>query len=247
MKYLSLDLKFAVYVCPPIMLDKCPYTQEDFFQNNLDENQRKAFLAHCPKNQLRNYIPPKLPNINIDRNRKQIDNQLINIQYRLSGITRPLDWFTYQLFHNNWNEETTKHKTLELLQIVNDLLADSASYISQLRTENAYKAIQPSILPPQSEENYLFDTKDMLEHFKLQQSVNNINTKRRTSRSKPRRYTNQYHTNHTNHTNQNSNQLIGNSASQPTNQQSFIYQPTQQQKQQPNKGFQIRLPPKKHY
>ncbi|ORE00841.1 hypothetical protein BCV72DRAFT_237363, partial [Rhizopus microsporus var. microsporus] len=83
------------------MLEQCPYIQEDFFKSPLPEADRRRFLFECPKNSLRNYDPPKLNKVRLSSTAKQHDTQLYNIQYRLSDITRPLDWYTYQLLHGN--------------------------------------------------------------------------------------------------------------------------------------------------
>lgn len=79
-----------------LMLERYPYIQEDFFQRSLTESERRRFVFECPKNVLREYDPPKLNKVPISGTGKRMHNQLSQLQYRLSGLTRPLGWFIYK-------------------------------------------------------------------------------------------------------------------------------------------------------
>lgn len=164
------------------MLEHHPYLQQDFFKRPLDENARRRFLFDCPKNSLRNYDPPKLNKVHLNASSKQMDAQLSNIQYRLSGITRPLDWFTYQLHHGEWTQEQLKKQSMDLTHAIHELLSDLASHITTLRTDNMFRGLPSNIEPPAPPtDNFLVETQVMLDHIKLQQSVQNATQQRRNN------------------------------------------------------------------
>ncbi|KAG1034609.1 hypothetical protein G6F43_013380 [Rhizopus delemar] len=83
----------------PAALDLQPYedfykilpdADNDFFRSPLSETARRSFLSHCPSNLDRNYRAPVVQrNVNAGTLTRPFDQQLADIQYRLSGITRP--------------------------------------------------------------------------------------------------------------------------------------------------------------
>lgn len=77
------------------MLYEFPYVEEDFFKRPLEETDRRRFLFDCSKNTVHHYDPLKLNKVPLSGLHCQFDAQLSNLQYRLSGITRPSDWFAY--------------------------------------------------------------------------------------------------------------------------------------------------------
>ena len=172
------------------MLAQYPFIQEDFFKRPLDDSQRRQFLFDCPKNAIRNYDPPKLNKVTISASAKHFDSALHNIQYRLSGLTRPLDWFLYQNLHGNINDTNIRQQGSDFAQAMHGLLSDLASYITTLRTDNLYKGLPNHLEAPSSQqEKFLVNTQDMLDHIKLQQSIQ-LATQRRSKKNKgPRSYT----------------------------------------------------------
>ncbi|KAI8886134.1 hypothetical protein K501DRAFT_178330, partial [Backusella circina FSU 941] len=102
-----------------------PHLQENFFLRPLPEEERKKFLFNYPKNTLREYDPSRLPKVSLSTQVKHHDSHLIDIQYQLSGITKPIDWC---------NHEMLQPKSLEFVISVHELLSDLASHASQVRT-----------------------------------------------------------------------------------------------------------------
>ncbi|CAO3689094.1 unnamed protein product [Rhizopus microsporus] len=153
------------------MVEQCPYIQKGFFKRPLPETDRRRFLFECPKNSLRNYDPPKLNKVCLSSTAKQHYTQLYNIQYRLSGITRPLDWYTYQLLHGNWDLPILQQQSLDMVLAIHELLSDLASHITTRRTDSMSRGISNQFDAPSIDSNYLLDPKEMVDHVKLQQTV----------------------------------------------------------------------------
>lgn len=217
------------------MLAEFTYIEEDFFNRPLQESDRRRFLFDCPKNSLREYDPPKLNKVNLNPPYKQVDSTLYNLQYRISGLTRPLDWFSYQMLHGNWDHDTLKQQAHDFTFAMHELLSDLASHITTLRTENMFKGLPNNVDPPAlSSDKFLVDTQDMLDHIKLQKSIQNATQRQRRNngpRSKnfshPNGETNNSvrHKSQPNYTNQTSspgyqsNQASGSSSHGQANQQ----------------------------
>lgn len=154
------------------MVQNHPYITEDFFKRLLDENQLRRYLFERPKNTLRQYDPPKLNNVQLSPSAKLVDIQLAHIQYRLSGITRPLDRLTYRLLQGNWDLPTLQQQSRDIVVAMYEHLSDIASHITTLRTQNVYRGIPRRVeAPPKSDDNLLLDTTAMVEHIKLQRAV----------------------------------------------------------------------------
>jgi hypothetical protein len=148
-----------------------PGFQQDFFRSLLPEVERRRFLADCPRNVDRDYTPPPVNTINLDQSAKRYDTQLSDIQFRLSGITRPLDFFLHKIIQAG---SVQIHEAIEFVNVVHTLLADSASHITQLRIENMFRGagiqgqvpkLVDSAPPP------LLDPKELLEQINLNKSV----------------------------------------------------------------------------
>ncbi|ORY89535.1 hypothetical protein BCR43DRAFT_417520, partial [Syncephalastrum racemosum] len=100
----------------------------------LDDSDRRKFLFDCPKNSVCQYEPPTLNRLpSMGEAARKADQQLRDVQYRLSGLTRPLDWFAYQSTHGHWDPEQFRAHTQSLVRKSRALLADVASYITDLR------------------------------------------------------------------------------------------------------------------
>ncbi|KAG2209028.1 hypothetical protein INT45_008137 [Circinella minor] len=67
---------------------------------------------------------------------------------------------------------------------MHELLSDLASHITTLRTDNFYKGLPNHLEAPGSyQEIFLVNTQDMLDHIKLQQSIQ-LATQRRSKKNK---------------------------------------------------------------
>ena len=162
------DTEFHPY---PAFVDALPSTQKDFFRSPLPEVERRRFLADCPRNVDREYLAPVLNNVNVHPNAKRQDHQLADIQFRLSGITRPIDQFVHHLICNNG---TSREHALDFANVVHELLVDTASYITQLRIDNMFKASGIQGQAPHlasSGPSALLDPWELVEHVKLATAV----------------------------------------------------------------------------
>ncbi|KAG0162746.1 hypothetical protein DFQ28_009284 [Apophysomyces sp. BC1034] len=117
------DTKFTRY---PEFQQVLPGLTKDFLKNPLPEMDRKRFLANCARNVAREYRPPVLNNINISQAAKRFDN-------RLSEITRPLDYFLHKTLHSG---SPSQQDAIEFVNVVYELLLNTASYITKLRADN---------------------------------------------------------------------------------------------------------------
>ncbi|KAH8552139.1 hypothetical protein BGW37DRAFT_424810 [Umbelopsis sp. PMI_123] len=140
-----------------------PGFQQDFFRSLLPEVERRRFLGDCPRNVDRNYTPPPVNTINLDQAAKCFDTQFSDVQFRLSGITRPLDFFLHKII-----------QAVEFVNVVHTLLEDAASHITQLRIDNMFRGagvqgqvpkLVDSAPPP------LLDPKELLEQISLNKAV----------------------------------------------------------------------------
>jgi hypothetical protein len=169
------------------MLAEFPFITEDFFKRPLAESDRRRFLFDCPKNSLRNYDPPKLNKVQLNHPYKQFDAHLSTLQYRLSGITRPVDWFAYQLLQENWDVATIRQQARDFTHAIHELLSDLASHITTLRTENMFRGLPSNLEPPApTTDTFLIDTQETLDHIKLQRSVHNATQQQRKRNNGPR-------------------------------------------------------------
>ncbi|CAO3690241.1 unnamed protein product [Umbelopsis vinacea] len=104
-------------------------------------------------------------------NNRRFDSQLSDIQFRLSGITRPLDLFLHQTLQQ---EQISTSDTIETINVLHALLSDTASHITQLRMDNMFRGIGINGQAPRLASNSpapLVDPKAMLDHINLTKSV----------------------------------------------------------------------------
>lgn len=95
---------------------------------------------------------------------------MADIQYRLSGITRPLDFFLHKTLQRG---APSQQEVIDFINVVHELLVDTASYVTQLRIDNMCKAAgirDPPRQSPSSAEP-LVDPKALVDHVALQQAV----------------------------------------------------------------------------
>jgi hypothetical protein len=151
-----------------------PSMDKDFFRNPLSEADRRRYLSQCPRNMERNYQPPVLNQVSISNSAKRMDSQLADIQYRLSGITRPLDF----LLHKSITAGPPNHEdVVHFVRSVHELLSDTASYVTQIRMDNMFKSAgirgqAPRLAPTQA--TPLMEPKELLEHANLAKSTMQI-------------------------------------------------------------------------
>jgi len=167
----SPDTEFHPY---PEFAQALPSYTKDFFRNPLPEVERRRFLAECPRNVERDYTPPAINSITVSQGTKRFDSQLSDIQFRLSGITRPLDYFLHKVLQTG---SVTPQDATELVNVVHELLMDSASHITQLRIDNMFKGAgihgqAPRLANPTTQP--LVEPKVLLDHVSLDKSMAQI-------------------------------------------------------------------------
>ncbi|KAI7895281.1 uncharacterized protein EV154DRAFT_574114 [Mucor mucedo] len=161
------------------MLEQHPYLEEDFLRRPLSDSDRRKYFFECPKNSIQQYDPPKLNKVNVSAAHKQFDSHLHQIQ------------FTYQLQNNQWEPEVLHNQSRNFAHTMQELLSNLASHITQIRTDNMFKGLPASLEPPSldTSETSLLDNKEMVEHIKLQQSVQNATqAKKHSHRPRPHRF-----------------------------------------------------------
>jgi hypothetical protein len=103
--------------------------EKDFFRNPLPEAERRRDLAQCPRNMERDYQQPVLNQLSVCQSAKRTDAQLADIQFRWSGITRPMDHLLHQSIAKG---PPTLEDVVEFVNTIHELLYDTASHITQL-------------------------------------------------------------------------------------------------------------------
>ncbi|KAG2192189.1 hypothetical protein INT47_005854 [Mucor saturninus] len=151
---------------------------DDFFRFPLDELDCKRFIHVCPRNVIRQYLPPIL-NLadNVGRFTKQTDNQLSEVQRRLAATTRPMDKFLHDSLRSNASSVPITD-VIDFVNTIHTLVSDTASYITQLRMDNVSREtglVAPPIplktkLTP-SPQPLFQDPKAILENTNLRKAV----------------------------------------------------------------------------
>ncbi|KAI8137543.1 hypothetical protein BJV82DRAFT_661218 [Fennellomyces sp. T-0311] len=174
------DTEFTPY---PAFSEALPGWEKDFFRHPLPELAQRRFLADFPRNTARNYNPPVLNNVNVNKSAKRTDHQLSEIQFRLSGITRPLDNFVHKALQSNGPHQ---QQAIDFANVVHELLVDTASFITQLRVDNMFMAANIRGQAPRlgsSTTSPLLEPKDMVEYVKLAQAVQQTGQRHPRNRS----------------------------------------------------------------
>ncbi|KAI9466495.1 hypothetical protein BDB00DRAFT_777800 [Zychaea mexicana] len=143
----------------------------DFFHSPLPETDRRRFLSECTRNVERTYVAPSLNNVPVATQTKSVDTQFIDVQYRLSGITCPINYFVHRVLLDG---SVTADAAIEFANVIHALLADTASHIIQVRVENIFLATRirgsaPHMAPATQEP--LLDPKALVEHVHLSKAV----------------------------------------------------------------------------
>ncbi|OMJ14113.1 hypothetical protein AYI70_g8093, partial [Smittium culicis] len=113
-----------------------PTVTEDFFKSPLSDINRKKFFAAVPRNSAIDYDPPAV-NFKFSSNARRIDTAIYDAQYRLSAITRPIDFFVHECIQGG--NQVPISKVIEFANSIRILLADTATHLSQCRINQAYR------------------------------------------------------------------------------------------------------------
>lgn len=146
-------------------------SRSHFFWSPLLEIERRRFLSECSRSSESHYNPPPINSNSVYQTTKRFDAQLADIQFRLSGITRLIDWFLHNTLRNNSVSPQECHR---LRQCLHELLLDSASHITHLRIDNMSRGAGIQGQAPRLAESCpvpLLDLKVMLDHVQLSKSV----------------------------------------------------------------------------
>ena len=165
----------------PAFMEALPSLGNDFFRTIMDDDMRWAFLHECPRNTARQYQPPPLNDLDVDERTKNVDRQLRAIQYRLSGITRPIDLFVHDVVRSN---QISTRSALRFANTINALLSDVASVVTQTCSDmvccDVGLAVAPITDPTQLPNLPLLDATRVLEQTQLTQAL-----RKATRRSQP--------------------------------------------------------------
>ncbi|OMH78868.1 hypothetical protein AX774_g7733, partial [Zancudomyces culisetae] len=121
----------------PKLQKALPTVEQDFFWTPLADVERKEFYAAIPRNSGMDYEPSE-ENIKLSGDNKRTDAMLYDIQYRLSAVTRPLDYFMHEAIRDGG--AVSAEKLAVFINSIRVLLADVASNITQQRIKLSYKA-----------------------------------------------------------------------------------------------------------
>ena len=128
----------------PQLLDALPSLDRPFHTTLLPDEERRRLLMDCPRNLRMAYEGPSMANVPLPPQARSVDSALADIQYRLSGITRPLDLFAFNVV-NQGSEPIDNQSITRFLDTVRTLLADVSSSISQQRTALACRSLNVSV------------------------------------------------------------------------------------------------------
>ncbi|KAI7846968.1 hypothetical protein BDC45DRAFT_576372 [Circinella umbellata] len=168
----------------PALVEAIPGMAKDFVRQIMDEDTRCSFLHECPCNTGRQYAPPPLnQGLGLTPRTQQLDRQLRLVQYRLSGITRPIDLFAHDTIRGHQVDGPT---ALCFANTIHMLLSDVASLITNIRTEFVCKetglSSSPITAPGHLPNNPLLDTSQVLEQTKLTQALRKLSRYNHTTR-----------------------------------------------------------------
>ncbi|KAG1040245.1 hypothetical protein G6F43_012326 [Rhizopus delemar] len=148
------------------MVQQHSYITEDFFRRPLDDSQRRRYLFECPKNALRQYDPQSSTRFNsINRLNSWIHS------YTKSSIAFPDLHAPWIGLHINYYK--TNGTMLHF------------SYSQRILLSNVYRGIPGHVeAPPYSKDNLFLDPTEMVEHIKLQRTIQQATTQQPSSNRK---------------------------------------------------------------
>ncbi|OAD67093.1 hypothetical protein PHYBLDRAFT_174477 [Phycomyces blakesleeanus NRRL 1555(-)] len=169
----------------PELSKAIPGMERDFFRQPLDEASRRRFLLNCPRNVLRQYQAPVLNYSGVGTHTKRTDAQLADIQFRLSGLTPPIDLFAHDVLVEGSIQVT---QALGFANTMHELLSDLASVVTQMRSDNicrdANLPITPIVTNSALEPKPLLDSQRIVEQAKLQRALHGAARPSRTRKGK---------------------------------------------------------------
>ncbi|OAD78744.1 hypothetical protein PHYBLDRAFT_163835 [Phycomyces blakesleeanus NRRL 1555(-)] len=169
----------------PELIKAIPGMERDFFRQPLDEASRRRFLLNCPRNVLRQYQALVLNYSGVGTHTKRTDAQLADIQFRLSGLTRPIDLFAHDVLVEGSIQVT---QALGFANTMHELLSDLASVVTQMRSDNicrdANLPITPIVTNSALEPKPLLDSQRIVEQAKLQRALHDAARPSRTRKGK---------------------------------------------------------------
>jgi hypothetical protein len=234
----SIRLPSSDFTPPADFLQRFPFINLDFFRRPLQDIQRRRFLSEHPSNTIRQYSPPEPMRVQTSHQHRHMEQQLYDIQYRLSGLTRPLDWHLYRIYNDKISSyEEIQKASIEFATGMHELLSDLASHITELRTKNLYKASNLQGQPPSlsQQQNTLVEAKSFTEHINLERSLQQALSKHRPRSKKP---SHQHHQQNRQSTSSSSSSTAPHQQQQHSDQK---YQP----KHHPKKDFHVQQAPPK--
>ncbi|KAG2227564.1 hypothetical protein INT45_002249 [Circinella minor] len=168
----------------PELMAALPGMEKDFFRNPMDDDTRCSFLHECPRNTGRQYTaPPVNRGLGLSTKTQQFDRHLRLVQYRLSGITRPIDLFVHDTIRTQQVDVTT---ALRFANSIHMLLSDAASFITNIRSEIVCQdtGLSSELItaPNQLHNRPLLDPGHVLEQTKLNQAFRNMSRRTKTTR-----------------------------------------------------------------
>ncbi|KAG0756529.1 hypothetical protein G6F62_007967 [Rhizopus arrhizus] len=162
-----------------------PDAATDFFRSHLSKADRRKFLNLCSSNLDRRYRAPVLQrSVNAGALTRKFDQQLADVQYRLTGLTRPIDLMADNLAQGR---APTIADSTNFIHTIHSLLSDVASHITQLRSDNICRDAGLPTVPFAADsdgEDALLDTTRILEQSKLSKALQDAQSKGRTSRKR---------------------------------------------------------------
>ncbi|OMJ13593.1 hypothetical protein AYI69_g8940 [Smittium culicis] len=126
----------------------------------LTDAARREFIGLFPKNESMVYEPPPLNEFGLSHEAKKDDSKLFDIQYRLSGLTRPIDYYAHTILQRKPNSLPAE-SAIEFANAIRILL----------NAKIPGKA--PQILSASS--NPLFDPKELVEHVASNKAIQKAN------------------------------------------------------------------------
>lgn len=173
----------------PALRQALPALADDFFRSPLDDIDRRRFLLHLPRNVDMVYEAPLLNDVPVGASTRQADNQWSDLQYRLSGLTRPIDSFAHELLCLD-SETVSVAKVLHYLNTSRELLADVATFATHVRTTNMYKAAGINVKSPlahNSQQSTLVDDKELVAQAQLASAVRSTSAIHSSSKARKHR------------------------------------------------------------
>ncbi|KAG1164908.1 hypothetical protein G6F36_013635 [Rhizopus arrhizus] len=105
---------------------------------------------------------------------------------------RPMDESQRRRYIFECPRNVLREQTHDIVTAIHKLLSDLGSHITTLRSQNVYRGILGRVgVPLESDENLLLDPTVMVEHIKLQRTVQQVtqptSNKKRNNRPRPKR------------------------------------------------------------